>query len=302
MPKSPKKPLKLGVLGGPAVGDYSLSPHMHQRALAAAGLKGSYAAIGKAPEEIDTWLADEALSFDGFNVTMPHKQRVWRWIKDEAGGTFGEAAVEGIGAVNTVAVRDGKPVGYNTDGAGFLAPLTHGWGVKLSGWRAVLLGAGGAAQAIAHALEGEGVQRLVIWDVPSSPHQPDQLAGKVNRCRGSEFAEVASELRMLPLEESQLLVNATPLGMVPDKPDSPTELCERLHPDLAVYDIVYQPRETALIRTARDKGCRTITGEQMLAAQGAVGFSHWTGKTEVHGTPISEIMREALIEHLTGHR
>jgi len=273
---------------------YSLSPLIHERALERAGLKGEYREYPVQPEELWSWLEQvPALRLSGFNVTMPYKKSVFAWLVGQGMGRLGrpESPEAAIGAINTVVMEEGRPVGYNTDGEGFLRPLLESpRRLDLTGWHVLLLGAGGAAEAIAISLVLQTkVGRLTIWN--RHPDRAKELAQRLNPLRrGGNFAFAAETLGALPVEECQLLVNATPVGM--DGPNEKLVDSARLRQGQWVYDLVYEPRETVLIRAARQRGCQVITGDEMLAGQGAAAFELWTG---VKG--MLPVMREALDEH-----
>ncbi len=288
---------KLGIIGWPL--GYSLSPGMHRAALEAAGLKGEYREYPVPPDKLESWLRSDGARLDGFNVTMPHKSAVWSWLKSR-----GEAArldpfllETGLDAVNTVAMQEGVPVGTSTDGEGFLRPLTEPpRQLTLSGWRAILLGSGGSAKAIATALALKSkVHALTVWNRPAGAGRAEELARRLNRLRGSEtFASASSDSDRLPMEESHLLVNATPMGMK-EEGGVPEGILRRLHHGMLVYDIVYDPRETQLIRAARAAGCAVVTGEEMLAGQGAAAFEIWAG---VPAAKVLPVMKQALEANL----
>ncbi len=280
---------KLGIVGWPL--GYSLSPLMHTAALKAAGLKGEYKEYPVKPEDLEKWLTAEAPKLDGFNVTMPHKKMVFGWI-NENGGSFGELAIwdRRILAVNTVKLVGGRMVGYDTDGEGFLRPLLdRAW--DCSRGNVLLLGAGGAADAIADALNRRG-SRIMVWNRHS-----DRAESFVNArvsVHGSGRTEAVKDLNGLSVGQCNLLVNATPAGMK-GEPDLPVDV-RQLHKGQIVYDIVYQPRETPLIQAAR-KHCEVITGDEMLAAQGASSFKIWT---DVDG--MYPVMHKVLDEYYAGKR
>lgn len=289
--------MKLGIIGGEGVEKYSLSPVMHTAALKACGLKGEYRAIPVKPEGLESWLGIEAPKLDGFNVTMPHKEAVYRWLKEN--GRIGSDIADSIGAVNTVKVVEEKGVrrlvGYNTDGRGFFD--TVGDQNALRGKSVLLLGAGGAAKAIAVWLaEATQIGSLKIWN--RHLERAEELAQKVNTLQTHCRAVAVKDLRAVPIEQMSLIVNATPLGMHKHE-ESPLDF-SRLRKGQAVYDIVYEPRETRLIAIARKHGCKVIRGDEMLAAQGAEAFDIWTdewrgGKpVRVDGKFIREIMGDAL--------
>lgn len=286
---------RLGIVGWPL--GYSLSPRMHEAALKAAELRGEYKEYPVKPEDLEDWLSHvKEFGLDGFNVTMPHKEAVFSWMKRQ-GYRLGNPELNGaIGAFNTVVLSARGAVGYNTDASGFLRPLLDPpRSLDLTGWQVCLMGAGGAAQAIAASLVLEtGIQRLSIWNRNGS--RGEALASKINALKPSrEVAVAVDEIQALPIGKSRLLVSATPIGME-GKGQLPLDPMG-LHQNLVVYDLVYEPRETALIKAARERGCRVITGDEMLAAQGAASFELWTGIKEVRGTPARKVMQKALEEH-----
>ena len=287
---------KLGIIGWPL--GYSLSPLMHQAALKVVGLQGEYREYPVDPEGLWDWLShSQGLGLDGFNVTMPYKKSVFSWVIGEGSGKLGhlEELSGVIGAINTVVFREGHPFGYNTDGEGFLKSLTEPpRSVSLAGWKVNLLGSGGSAQAIAAVLALKTkISSLTIWNRQENLARAQELSAKVNQLRRSKtFAQATSDLHSLSLEDGHLLINATPTGMK-EREELPLDY-DRLHEGQMVYDIVYEPRETKLIREARKRGCTVITGDEMLAAQGAAAFEIWTG---VPAGKVLPAMKKGLDEH-----
>ncbi len=275
---------------------------MHERALQAANLEGEYREYPVGPDEIWDWLDRvKELGLAGFNITMPYKKSAFSWVIGRGKGKLGRLeALDGvIGAINTVVMDGQRPIGYNTDGEGFLKTLTEPpRGLKLAGWHVVLLGAGGAAQAIAITLVLKArIKRLTIWN--RHPDRAKELAHLLEQLRQKGHtkasAQAVEDLEVLPIAECQLLVNATPVGMK----GHGEQLVDsnKLHGQQVVYDLVYEPRETPLIRTARERGCQVVTGDEMLAGQGAASFEIWTG---VKG--MLPVMHQALDEHFTSGR
>jgi shikimate dehydrogenase len=254
----------------------SLSPPLHHSEAARHGLRMLYRILdiddlGVAPEHAGRLLAAaRTVGFDGLNITHPCKQVIIGHL-DELDP---EAAA--LGAVNTVVLRDGRAVGYNTDSIGFARGFVRGLSeVPRAG--VVQLGAGGAGSAVAHALLGEliGVGRLVIVD--TQPERARALAEALCRRFGADRAEAAVP-ESLPghLAAADGLVNATPVGMAahPGLP-LPAEL---IQPKLWIAEVVYFPLETELLRIARDRGCRTVDGGGMLVYQAAEAFRLFTGR------------------------
>jgi shikimate dehydrogenase len=274
---------KLAFLLGHPVG-HSLSPAMHQAAFAAAGLNAVYLPWAVPPDGLAAAVqglrAMENLL--GANVTIPHKEAVLPLLD----GLTAEA--EGLGAVNTLLPREGKLVGDNTDGAGFLAALREDLGCEARGLTAAILGAGGAARAVAMSLARAGARRLVLLN--RSLDRANRLAD-LAAARHPGCAVTAHPLhhnwRITEVSEIRLLVNTTSVGLQPGDP--PLFDYASLSAPIAVCDLIYNPPETPLLRAARAKGCRAGNGMGMLLHQGALAFERWTGKP----APV-QAMRDAL--------
>jgi shikimate dehydrogenase len=288
---------KLAVIGGPDVEEYSLSPCMHKAVLGAAG---NYRAIGlKSAEELEQWLQTEAPKLDGFNVTMPYKEAVYEWMAKNPERASLDKVPEEIRAVNTVKSEPGKLAGYNTDRQGFVGPLKERKGQDcLKGKRVLLLGAGGAAQAIALNVIVYGASSLEIWNRNIQRAKLLVEGFKKNwagRCNIS-----VRENAQGSLSDIDLVVNATSAGMAKsDELLISTDSLEKRH---WVYDIVYQPKETKLIQVANQRHCQVVVlGYEMLAHQGAESLEIWTEKNAVGGRQYVEIMKQALNEHFAKH-
>ncbi|SHJ00899.1 shikimate dehydrogenase [Roseomonas rosea] len=252
-----------GLLGWPV--SHSRSPRLHGIWLARHGIDGAYVPLPVAPERFPTAMRALAdLGFRGANVTIPHKEAAL------AACDIVEEEARRIGAVNTLVFReDGRIEGWNTDGWGFLeslreqAPEFH---VKRG--PAVILGAGGGARAVAHALLSAGCPRLTL--VNRSPARAEALAAELS-AHGAAV-EVATAP---PLEEAALLVNTTSQGMQ-GQPPLAIDLAP-LPAGAVVADIVYVPLETPLLAAARARGLRGVDGLGMLLHQGRRGFQAWFG-------------------------
>jgi shikimate dehydrogenase len=240
----------------------SLSPPLHEREAAELGLRYAYRTLdidrlGIVAEDVGELLARARdAGFDGLNVTHPCKQLVLEHL-DEVSG---DAAA--LGAVNTVVIRDGRTVGHNTDASGFAENVA--WGLPDAELdRVVLLGAGGAGSAVAHALIGLGCRELTIVDADCE--RAAALADAVGACAADA----------LDLAGADGLVHATPIGMEghPGIAVDPA----LLHPGLWVADIVYRPLDTGLLRAARARGCRTLDGGGMVVFQAAASLELFTG-------------------------
>jgi shikimate dehydrogenase len=267
----------LGLIGDPV--EHSLSPAIHNAALAALGLNYAYMAFRVESRNIDLALAGfRMMGGRGLNVTVPHKTAMLPFM-DEMDG-----AAEKIGAVNTIVFESGRLKGYNTDAPGFSMALEVA-GFEPAGKKVVVLGAGGAARAAAFALI-DRVSRLFVVTRTASLEKGRRLAAELGGKAGAlDFGELASAL-----ERASLLVNATSVGMSPRVDETPVA-AGLLKPGLAVFDVVYNPMETRLLREARAAGCRTASGLDMLLYQGALSLELWTGHK-----PSIDIMRQAALE------
>ncbi|HDS1737412.1 MULTISPECIES: shikimate dehydrogenase [Pseudomonas] len=250
----------------------SRTPAMHEREGDAQSLRYLYRLIDADQLGLDDsalpGLLDAAqrTGFTGLNITYPFKQSILPLLdelSDEA---------RGIGAVNTVVLKDGKRVGHNTDCLGFAEGFRRGLG-DVARRQVVQMGAGGAGAAVAHALLGEGVERLVLFEVDAVRGQA--LVDNLNAHFGTVRAVLGSDLASA-LAEADGLVNTTPVGMA-KLPGTPLPV-ELLHARLWVAEIIYFPLETALLRHARALGCRTLDGGNMAVFQAVKAFELFSGQ------------------------
>jgi len=268
--------------------EHSRSPLMHNAAFQSLGLDFVYLLFSVKPSHLKEAVTGlRASNVAGANVTIPYKEEVMKYLDE----ITPEAKL--IGAVNTIHNREGKLIGYNTDGQGFITSLLTDGKVKLEGQKVFLMGAGGAGKAVAVKLAERGVERLVITDkiVERAEALVGRLRENIPDCpvyavaiSSKEFAETISE--------STLLVNATPVGMKEGDPCVVDP--EYLHKDLFIYDVIYN-RETPLIVAAKKRGLKALGGIEMLIHQGAASFEIWTGQK----API-EIMKNKILEELLG--
>jgi shikimate dehydrogenase len=281
----------LGVLGDPV--RHSLSPAMHNAAIAALGLDWIYLALPTASARLAVVLqAMEALDCRGLNVTIPHKQAVAGLCQQLS------PLAERVGAVNTlVPLTGGGWLGTNTDVEGFLAPLRqHSW----QGARAVVLGCGGSARAVV-----AGLVELDLAAITLLGRRTDALEAVAASCRS--WAPQLETRQWQPgdladlLTRADLVVNTTPIGMASPLdpaaaaacPLSPAEL-EALPGSACVYDLIYVPRPTPLLRLAAARGCRSIDGLTMLVHQGAAALRLWSGSSAVPVDAMTRAVEAAL--------
>ena len=275
---------ELGIIGFPI--GHSISPVFQQAALDHCGIDATYQAREVAPEQVGQFIQGLRESgYLGINVTLPHKEVVIPHL-DEVDEWATEA-----GAVNTIVNQDGRLTGHNTDGYGFLQGLKYGGNFEPRGRRVLLLGAGGAARGVVLALAREGVQEIVVANRTLA--RAEALV-RVAQGRGVSSQAIPLEWNELSLAavQADLIVNCTTLGMThgPDASASPL-LRHQIPPTALVYDLVYNPLETALLREAAHAGAGTLGGIQMLVHQGAASFEMWTGQP----APV-EVMLAAAVE------
>ena len=276
-----------GVIGDPI--EHTMSPVMHNAAFSELGLDYVYVAFRVKGEELDKAIEGmKALDIAGLNVTIPHKVTVIPLL-DEL-----DPLAEKIGAVNTIVNNGGFLKGYNTDAMGFLQALLDK-GVEPEGEDVVVLGAGGASRAISFILAERGAY-LVILNRIEELDWAEELAQQISRVFRKEVkAWELSELNLsTALDKADVLVNATSVGMIPNTAGTPVPL-KLLRPGLVVFDIVYNPAETRLLREAGQAGAKTTGGLNMLAWQGALAFEMWTGQK----APV-DLMKQEATQFLGG--
>ncbi len=244
---------------------------MQDAAFAALDLQWRYLTIEVRPDALpDAIRGARAMGMKGINLTIPHKVAVIPLL-DEISP---DAAL--IGAVNTVR-RDGdRFIGENTDGKGFLRGVREEAGMDPRGRRIVVLGAGGAARAITVELALAGAAQITIWN--RSVERGQALCDHLQR-RVKASARFESWSRTCVVgPDADILVNATSIGLFPDVDAMPDVDLKDARPDLLVCDVVPNPPETRLIKAARARGLKSLTGLPMLVYQGAIGFEMWTGR------------------------
>jgi shikimate dehydrogenase len=269
-----------GVIGNPV--EHSLSPAIHNAAFQKLGLNVVYLAfrveaIGDAIKGL------RALgNFRGASVTIPHKVTAVPFLDSV------EPTARHIGAINTIVAAEGTLTGHNTDASGALRALREG-GVELKGRHVVMLGSGGAARAIAFALGGEtGIERLTLLGIDDQERAAlaRDLQPKTGMAVQESRLDEGALRKILP--DTHVLIHCTPMGMSPNVNEAavPPAL---LHAGLTVMDIVYNPRDTRLLRDAKAAGCRVIPGLEMFLHQAAAQFELWTNQAAP-----TDVMRAVL--------
>ena len=280
--------IKLGLTGYPL--GHSLSPVIHQAALRSCGMDGSYSLFPVHPDDkqgLKDLLAQvRSGELTGLNVTIPHKQNVIDLL-DELTPT-----AEAIGAINTIYLRDHKLVGENTDAPGFLSDLKEFLPAEIlkhGDAKALVLGAGGSARAIVYALRNDG------WEVTIAARrieQAKQLADSFATYQLPITICTLSNLQSL-LSTLSLIVNTTPIGMTPNIDQSPWPENLSFPAHAAIYDLVYNPHETKLVRDACARRLHATTGLGMLVEQAALAFKIWT-----EHYPSRQVMMDSTIQSL----
>jgi len=277
-----------GVIGDPI--EHTMSPVMHNTAFGKLGLDFAYLAFRVSKEELGGAVEGiRALNIRGMNVTIPHKVEVIPLLDGL------DPLAEKIGAVNTIVNNNGLLRGYNTDAEGFLqAALERG--TEPDGKNIVVIGAGGASRAICYIL-AERDARLTILNRRLELDWAEVLAQRIYEDLGKEVRvrELGYENLADALVKADILVNATSVGMSPQSDETPVP-AELLRKELVVFDIVYNPIRTRLIKEAGAAGARTISGIDMLAWQGALAFEKWTGEK----APL-DVMRKEAVKALEKH-
>ena len=262
-----------GVLGDPI--SHSLSPVMHNAAFRALGMDCGYHAFRVSPDTLEEAIKGaKALGFGGLNLTIPLKEKALEIVNPTD-------MAQNIGAVNTVDFKDGI-VGHNTDGIGAKMALTDR-GIEITGKNVLVLGAGGAARAIAFQLAKDGASVTIANRTVKRAQDLAHDVGAVGDVKASGFDALNTIIR-----DTDILINSTSVGMSPNTSET-IVTSDMMHPDLAVFDIVYNPLKTRLLEEAEKAGATAIDGVMMLVYQGAEAFKIWTGVS-----PPVDVMEKAV--------
>ena len=263
-----------GLLGSPV--SHSISPMMHNEAFQQLGLDYAYMAFDIELEKLASVVeALRIMNVRGFNLTMPHKNAMCSLCDSLS------PAAEIIGAVNTVVNDGGHLTGYTTDGTGYMHALKED-GYDIIGKKMTLLGAGGAATSIFVQAALDGVSEISIFNRRSPFWERAEKIIKMlterTNCKIKLYDYSDPNILKREISESVILTNGTSVGMAPDVERSLITDTSVFHKDLIVADVIYNPRETLLLRQAKEAGCKTQNGLYMLLYQGAEAFKLWTGQ------------------------
>lgn len=265
----------VGLIGHPV--EHSFSPPMHNAAFEALNMDYVYTAFDVDPADLRQAISGAgALNIRGFNVTIPHKIEVMKYLNEI------DEIASLIGAVNTIDFKDLK--GYNTDGIGAVKAI--GEVTKIKNRNVVIAGAGGASRAISFYIAKYGADSLTILN--RNVEKAKRLAGDVSS--SGLIDDVKSDsIGNMDLNDADILINTTPVGMHPNVDDTPVALAGDMHENLVVFDAVYNPNETGLLKQAINAGAKPVYGIKMLLYQGAESFEIWTGRK----APV-DVMEDAL--------
>ncbi len=279
--------ISLGLIGYPLL--HTLSPKLHAAAFRESGLQGEYRLYEVQPGDVSglSALARQIREGEitGLNVTIPHKQAIVPLLDKLS------PSAAGMGAVNTLVLKQGKLVGDNTDAPGFLTDLSEKVRKGFSRRRAIVLGAGGAARAVVYALLKDG-WTIILAVRKEDFEQGSLLISSFGVSKGQPFhGPVMLDAKGLApyVEAVDLVVNATPVGMFPYAEVTPWPDKLALPSGAVVYDLVYNPHETVLLQQARKGGNRALSGIGMLVEQAALSFEIWTGYRPSRGVLLKEV-------------
>ena len=278
----------LCLLGSPVV--HSISPAMHNEACDQLGLDYTYLAFDvpedKMPEAVEGL---RTMGARGWNITMPGKNIMCK-LADRV-----SPASEISGACNTIVNDDGVLTAYTTDGIGFMRAVQEN-GVDIIGKKMTLLGTGAAATTILVQAALDGVSEIRVFNRKSQSYfRAEKIAAKLNEstsCKVTMHDFSDPEVLRASIADSRILVNGTSLGMAPNTEDTAIQDPTMFHEGLFVFDVIYNPRETRLLREAKKAGCQVANGMYMLLYQGAASFELWTGKE----MPVDIIKEKYFIE------
>lgn len=263
-----------GLLGSPVA--HSISPQMHNESFRQLGLDYIYLAFDVTPERLENAVKGlTAAGICGFNLTMPLKVHILPLLDELT------PSARLSNAVNTVIVTDGRLTGHNTDGIGYMQSVADA-GFDIIGKKMTLLGAGGAATAICVQAALDGVSSIDMFKRKNASWDTaEQFCQRISRetsCKVQLYDLNDSQQLAASISESAILTNATNVGMAPQTDVSPIPDASMLHSSLIVSDIIYNPKETLLLKQAKSMDCPCFNGLYMLLYQGAAAFTCWTGK------------------------
>jgi shikimate dehydrogenase len=273
-----------GLLGHPV--GHSMSPLIHNDAFSKLAIEARYHAFDVSPDNVKQAIEGiRALNIAGCNVTVPHKIAVMEYL-DEI-----DTEAQQIGAVNTIVNQNGKLIGYNTDGRGYVNSLLDETGADISDKNFLIIGAGGGARGIVTALLRHGIGHISITN--------RTIEKATSLMKLAEMFETTAELIEKDVAEEKLneydvIINTTSIGMSPNIENTPISL-EFLKKGTIVSDLIYNPLETKFLKQAKSRGGKTVNGIGMFVNQAVLAFEHWTGEKPDH-----EQMKKIVLQQLGG--
>lgn len=257
------------VIGDPIA--QSLSPQLHNGLFKEIGVDAIYLPIGVKSEDLEKLVQGfRVMNFGGFNITKPHKMEVMKYLDGL------DPLAEKIGAVNTVVYRDGKMIGYNTDGFGFIKSIENKIGdIPKEDLTILILGCGGAVKSVAMALADWGIKKVIIAN--RTVEKAEELANQINESWPEKAQAISMEAAVLEkaVNQAAVIANGTSLGMADtiDQTPLPKHLMKK---ERLVYDMIYSPPVTQFMKDAQAVGAQTVNGLEMLLYQGLLAFELWT--------------------------
>ncbi|MBA2846823.1 shikimate dehydrogenase [Methanococcus maripaludis] len=270
----------VGLIGHPV--DHSFSPIMHNAAIKDLKINYRYFAFDVSEENLkDVVVGAKALNFRGFNVTIPHKLNIMKYL-DEI-----DCDAEAIGAVNTVKIENGKAIGYNTDGIGVKKALEEKTGILINK-NILIIGAGGASRAVSFELAKDNNLTIVNRNIEKAENLSKEISRKLKKENPLNYGGLD-----INIENFDIIINTTPVGMYPHTEVEPVIPLNNIKKDAVVMDLIYNPLEPVFLKEAKKYGAKTINGIGMLVYQGAVSFEIWTGvKPDIY------VMKKSIISKI----
>lgn len=262
-----------GLIGDPV--EHTRSPFIHNTLFKHLNINGVYIPIPVKPEHLEKAVVGlKAQNFSGFNITVPHKKDIIKYLDD-----ISQDALL-MGAVNTVKNVKGRLKGYNTDAEGFVRDFAEGFGTGFKDKRVMILGAGGTARALAVKLCAEGVAHLTIAN--RSLDNAENIVDLLKNNYKGMISSILSHPKVMfesAFADSEIIINTTPAGMSTYLDSTPFDYDFHFRPNQLIYDVIYTPKKTRFLKQAENCGCKVRNGFGMLINQGVSAFEIWTGKT-----------------------
>lgn len=270
----------VGLIGHPV--DHSFSPIMHNAAIKDLKINYRYFAFDVSEENLkDVVAGAKAFNFRGFNITIPHKMNIMKYL-DEI-----DSDAEAIGAVNTVKIENGKAIGYNTDGLGAKKALEEKTGI-LYNKNILIIGSGGGSRAVSFELAKDNNLTIVNRNIEKAENLSKEISRKLEKENPLNYGGLD-----INIENFDIIINTTPVGMYPHTEVEPVIPLNNIKKDAVVMDLIYNPLEPVFLKEAKKYGAKTINGIGMLVYQGAVSFEIWTGvKPDIY------VMKKSIISKI----